>query len=153
LILSHLDVLGSRALRPVYDASSLDWLLEQVAEKRQFGSLQRALVRDVTGAVAGWFLYFLNRGGVGQVVQVAARPDAARLVLQHLFHHAWARGAAALAGRLEPGLVPELAALGCRFRREGPWVLVHSRRPEILLAVQRGDAFLSRLDGEWWLSF
>jgi len=49
--------------------------------------------------------------------------------------------------------VPELAALGCGFGRDGPWVLIHSRRPEILPAVERGDAFLSRLDGEWWLSF
>lgn len=153
LMLAHLDVLGSRALRPTYDSGSLDWLLEQVAEKRQFGTLEQALVRDAAGRVAGWFLYFLNPGGLSQVVQIAARPAAARLVLQHLFHHAWSRGAAALAGRLEPALVPELAALGCGFGRDGPWVLIHSRRPEIMPAVDRGDAFLSRLDGEWWLSF
>ncbi len=153
LMLAHLDVLASRALRPVYDAGSLDWLLEQVAEKRQFGTLEQALVRDAAGEVAGWFLYFLNPGGLSQVVQVAARPTAVRLVLRHLFHHAWARGAVTLAGRLEPALVPELAALGCGFGRDGPWVLVHARRSEILTAVERGDTFLSRLDGEWWLSF
>ena len=153
LMLAHLDVLEGRALRPSYEQGALDWQLEQVAEKRQFGTLERALVRDPAGEAAGWFLYFLNPGGVSQVVQLAARPAAHTLVLQHLFHHAWSRGAAALAGRLEPGLVPELAALGCGFGRDGPWVLIHSRHPEIMLAVERGDAFLSRLDGEWWLSF
>jgi len=153
LMLAHLDVLGCRALRPVYEQGALDWLLDQVAEKRQFGTLERVLVRDVAGSVAGWFLYFLNPGGATQIVQLAARPGAHTLVLQHLFHHAWSRGAAALVGRLEPALVSDLAALGCGFGRDGPWVLLHSRRPDIMPAVERGDAFLSRLDGEWWLSF
>jgi hypothetical protein len=31
--------------------------------------------------------------------------------------------------------------------------LYHSSRPEVAAAIERGDAFLSRLDGEWWLSF
>jgi hypothetical protein len=153
LMLAHLDVLGCRALRPVYEQGALDWLLDQVAEKRQFGTLERALVREPAGRVAGWFLYFLNSGGASQIVQFAARPAAHTLVLQHLFHHAWSRGAAALVGRLEPALVPDLAALGCGFGRDGPWVMIHSHRPEIMPAVERGDAFLSRLDGEWWLSF
>lgn len=153
LMLAHLDVLGGRALRPAYEAGALDWLLEQAAEKRQFGTLERALVRDPSGEVAGWFLYFLNPGGASQVVQLAARPAAQALVLQHLFHHAWSRGAVTVAGRLEPALVPDLATLGCGFRRDGPWVLIHSRRPELMPAVERGDAFLSRLEGEWWLSF
>ena len=153
LMLAHLDVLASRRLRPVYESGSLDWLLEQVAEKRQFGTLERGLVRGGAGDVAGWFLYFLNPGGVSHVVQVAARPTTGRLVLRHLFHHAWARGATAVSGRLDPALVADLAALGCAFQRDGPWVLVHARRPEILQAIERGDGFLSRLDGEWWLSF
>jgi len=153
LMLAHLDVLGCRALRPAYEAGALEWLLEQVAEKRQFGTLERALVRAPSGEVAGWFLYFLNPGGASQVVQLAARPAAQTLVLQHLFHHAWSRGAAAVAGRLEPAFVSDLATLGCGFARDGPWVLIHSRRPELMPAVERGDALLSRLDGEWWLSF
>jgi hypothetical protein len=74
-------------------------------------------------------------------------------VLGHLFHHAWRRGAAGIAGRLEPSLLPGLVAAGCGLRREGPWMLIRSRRPEIARAVERGDAFLSRLEGEWWLSF
>jgi len=30
---------------------------------------------------------------------------------------------------------------------------MHSPRTDIALAVQDGDAFLSRLDGEWWVNF
>jgi hypothetical protein len=32
-------------------------------------------------------------------------------------------------------------------------VLAQSRNPAILQAVQLGDAFLSRLEGEWWARF
>jgi hypothetical protein len=30
-------------------------------------------------------------------------------------------------------------------------VLIHSRETELLRAVQQGRAFLSRLEGEWWM--
>jgi hypothetical protein len=31
--------------------------------------------------------------------------------------------------------------------------MAHSRDPEILQAVERGDVFLSKLDGEWCTSY
>jgi len=37
------------------------------------------------------------------------------------------------------------------FSTNGPPVLIHSRQPELLRAVQQGRAFLSRLEGEWWM--
>jgi hypothetical protein len=39
------------------------------------------------------------------------------------------------------------------FHGRGSPVLVHSRRRELVDAVRCGDAFLTRLDGEWWMSF
>ena len=62
-------------------------------------------------------------------------------------------GATAVEGRLEPAYLPDLGGVGCRFSREGPWMLVHSRRPELQAAVLSGQAFVSRLDSEWWLNF
>jgi hypothetical protein len=35
----------------------------------------------------------------------------------------------------------------------GPWVLVHARDPEFVRAFEHGDAFFSRLEGEWCLRF
>jgi hypothetical protein len=32
-------------------------------------------------------------------------------------------------------------------------MLVHSRRAELREVIQRGDAFLTRLDGEWFMRF
>lgn len=146
-------LVGPRALRPLYEDGSLGWLLEQAADKRQFGELRQRLVRGPRGEVAGWFLYYCDDGGVGQVLQVAAARSGQALVLRHLFYDAWRGGLAAVAGRVEPALAAELGAQRCRFERTGPWMLIHSQRTEIMHAIVCGAAFVSRLEGEWWLSF
>lgn len=146
-------VLNHVSLRPDYDMGELRWLLGELAEKRELGALDGATVRTPGGDVAGWYLFLSNPGGVGQVVQMAARAGEGGVVLDQLFHHAWQRGLVAIAGRLEPTFTEELHARRCAFTRDGPWVLVHARRPDVLNALERGDAFFSRLDGEWWMSF
>src|SRR5205823_6310891 len=147
------EITAGRALEPGYDAVGLDWLLQRAAEKTSLGLLERLRVRDPRGEPAGWFLYYLNPGGVCQVLQVAPRPGAERLVLEHLWYQAWRGGAVALEGRVEPALLPALADQGCRLARRGAWMLCASRHPDVELAIQRGDAFLSRLEGEWWVNF
>ncbi len=147
------ELLRSFALRPDYHDESLAWLLGQAAEKHQYGELVGGLVRQSDGAVAGWFLHYVEPGRTSQVLQLAGRPSGRALVLAHLLEDARRRGAIALAGRLEPAWLLELAAQGCTLRDDGPWVLYAARRPELADAIERGDAFLSRLDGEWWLSF
>jgi hypothetical protein len=62
-------------------------------------------------------------------------------------------GAAAVRGRLDPRHVDALSARHCWFRREGAGVLLHSRRADVSDAFRRGDAALSRLEGEWCLRF
>jgi len=84
---------------------------------------------------------------------VAARRSAEKTVLRFLFWDAWRNGAWALAGRVEPWLVDALAARTGPSSAAHQWTLLHSPRPEILHAIERGDALLSHLDGEWWLSF
>ncbi len=145
-------LLQEYALRPRYEDGSLPWLLAQVAEKRQFGTLEGALVCD-GDVVAGWFLYCLASSGSAEVVQLVARaPDRERL-LAHLSHHAWRRGAHTLNGRLSPDWLPALAAGRCGLRADAPCVVFGSTRLDVLRAMERGDVFLSRADGEWWLSF
>jgi hypothetical protein len=72
-------------------------------------------------------------------------------VLQRLLADAWRHGAAAVRGRLDPRYVQELSRRHCWLRREESWTLVHSRHPDIMAAIHQGNAFLSRLEGEWWL--
>jgi hypothetical protein len=108
------------------------------------------------GALAGWHLWFLRPGGPGgrvaEAVQVGATEEAALDVVDHLLADARRRGAVAVAGRLEPALMPALSERLSLFHRgRGPsWLLAHSRDERILRAVHVGDAFLTRLEGEWW---
>ena len=151
-LLAALQATGRRlALVPYYDLPTLEWLLAQAAAKRRHGELQARLLTDVQG-VAGWFLYYLN-GGTSKVLQVEARAGAEDAVLTHLFHHASARGAAALEGRMEPRLARTLSAANAMFIGGEPFALVHSRNPVLLAALDRGDALFSRLEGEWWMRF
>jgi hypothetical protein len=137
-------------LRPDYDRGFLDWLLPELEAMTDRGRLVRRLVRSGDGAPAGWYLYYLRPGDLSQVLQVAAAPANAGLVLDELFAHARAEGAAALAGRLEPHLSTPLRARRCLFR-PSEWALIHTDNTGVLSAIGFGEALLTRLDGEWWM--
>jgi hypothetical protein len=140
------------ALSPRYDLASLDWLLGQARAKRRHGEMQARALRQPGGGVAGWFLYYLN-GTMSRVLQIHAYDGAERAVLDHLFQHAWRRGAAAMEGRMEPRLASVLGQRHCLFHSTSAFALIHSRDAELLAALARGDAFFTRLEGEWWLRF
>ena len=147
------DILKGSALQPAYDAHSLAWLLRQSELKARHGKLRSRLVRDRASGFLGWYLYYLQPGGASEVLQAAAREGAFDRVLQRLFADGWHGGATAVRGRLDPRFVQELSDRHCWFRREGTWMLAHSRHPEVMNALHRGEAFISRLEGEWWLRF
>jgi hypothetical protein len=150
-MLAHLpEVLNGTALQPRYDARALAWLLDQAALNTRLGRLRARSVFD-GGRLIGWYLYYLRAGGVSEVVQLAARQDSFDRVLQRLLADAWRLGAAAVHGRLDPRFAHELSQRHCWLRMEGPWILVHSRNADMLAAIRQGDAFLSRLEGEWWM--
>src|SRR5262249_38767483 len=143
----------TRALQPVYDDYSLPWLLKHAEQMDYYGSLKKMLVRDQCGDVIGWYLYYLNPGRTSTVLQIAARKNTFNEILDHLFDHARRHGAAFIVGRLEPQYIQELSDKYCFFNRFGSWTLIHSNNPELLHVIQRGDAFLTGLEGEWCLLF
>jgi hypothetical protein len=147
------EAAAGRALRPHYDERSLKWLLDVLADKRGCGEFHKTGLRDATGRLVGWYLAHLVAGGTGEVLQVGARQGALASVLDHLFHHAWRRNVVVLYGRVEPAWLGQFSARGCVFHHRGHWMLVHSGVPGVLDAIQRGDAFLTRLEGEWCLRF
>jgi hypothetical protein len=143
----------NRFFRPGYDARSLDWLLEYLARRTTRGSLRKVLVR-LRQEVLGWYLYYRNPGGISEVVQIGAKSQSAAIqVLKHLFEDARAERAVAVSGQLDPFLMPALSEEPCLLQRgrQGTWLLVHSRDDRILRSLQMGDAFFSRLEGEWWI--
>ena len=153
-MMAHLpDVMDDIALQPAYDARSLAWLLEQTARKTRYGRLRARAVRDGERRLIGWYLYHVQAGGVSEVVQIAASHGCFDRVLQRLLADAWRHGAVALRGRLDPRYARELTDRHCWLRRDGNWTLAHSRHADIMAALQQGNAFLSRLEGEWWLRF
>src|SRR2546430_15054272 len=106
--------------------------------------------RCPTGKVVGWFVYFLHASGTSEVIQVAARRSAERVVLRFLLWDAWRQGAWSLAGRVEPWLVDALGGANWAIlRRLHQWTLLPSPRPAILRPIEPGHALLPHLDGAW----
>ena len=153
-MLAHFpEVLHGNTLQPFYDARSLAWLLDQVGRKTIYGALRARAVLDRRRQLVGWYLHYVRPGGVSEVVQLAARNGSFDPVLQHLLADAWRHGAAAVRGRLDPRYLHEFSARHCWLRQEDSWTLAHSRRADVLAAFDQGRAFVSRLEGEWWLRF
>jgi predicted N-acetyltransferase YhbS len=142
-----------RAIRPVYDADRLEWLLARAGERWSGRRIERQVVRAEGGAVAGWFLYLSAGGGTADLLQAHAAPGRHADVLRHLFRHAHRAGAIAVRGRLDAAFLDDLHAAGVSWERASPGILFHARDPGLLAAALRGDALLSGLDGGWWLDF
>lgn len=147
------ELVGDRTLRSDYDDQVVQWMLGRASRLNGNGQLRKALVRDEAGHVAGWYVYCGHRGKIGEVLQIAAQGRAVPLVLDHLLHDASQQGVVALSGRLDPPFAWELSE---RFfllyrRRFSMWI--HSQQPEVVDTILAGDAFLSRLDGEWCVRY
>jgi hypothetical protein len=158
-LLAYIERFSERCyLRPHYDVASLTWLLEVLAAKRAMGRLEIRVVRKAQAVqkgqdgLLGYFVYFAKPGGVGQVLQVGGRSEAFGEVLRALAAHAKQQGAIALSGRLDPRYLTEISGPSS-FKHTGNWLLVHSRDATIERAIHLGDAFLTRLESEWWLPF
>ena len=151
--LAGLPEFAGGSLRVEYDHRTFEWLLERARRRKADGSLHTAVIRNKEAIIMGWYLYSLDPGGTAEVLQIAAKPWSIDRVLDHLFYRAWRQGAMAVTGRLEPRFLQALSDKDRLFHRRGPWMLVSSKRPEVVRAFQIGDAFFSRFDGEWCLGF
>jgi hypothetical protein len=149
-LIEHLPLIHQRTrVIPEYSVAFLRWLFAEMAFVRTRGTLVRRLVRD-QDRVLGWYVTYMTPNGVGQVMQIAGADRDLGAVIDHLFHHAWRSGTLALEGRLEPTLYEPLSGRRCLLRY-GSRVLTHCRQPKLLEAVMLGQAFLTRMDGEWWM--
>jgi hypothetical protein len=143
----------AKLLRPYYDGRSLEWVLARAQRLRPGTELVKRVLRTDAGNVAGWYIYAAACGGVGDVLQLHANPGFETQVLDNLFENARARRVAVLSGRMEPGMIQAFADRHCLVECGPEWVLVRSSRPELLEALWKGEALLSKLEGEWCLRF
>ncbi len=132
---------------------ALAWRLARVSGFAQRGPLRKTLVRDARGDALGWYVAYFPRGGTGEVLQVIAKPATAPAVLARLIHDAGRAGVVALSGRVDGALIQAYSDAYCIFSMRGPWTMVHSRDKSIVDRFHRGDAVLSRLEGEWCARF
>jgi hypothetical protein len=142
----------SYQLTPDYDAAYLAWLWAEMGAISSQGELQTATVME-GGRALGWYVYYLQPGGISRVMHLAAAKNRMEQVLDHLFAQAQAGGSAALLGRLEPRLRRPLAERRCLYSDAGSLLMLHSRDPALSHAILAGQALLSRLEGEnwyWW---
>ncbi len=139
-------------LRPEYSTEAIEWLFERAGRVGSPAGLRTALLRDAQGRIAGWYVYHVQPGAIAELLQFFAKPEFGVSVRDHLFDHARRNGALALAGQMEPALFPLLRGKHILWR-PGPWVLIHSRYPEVIDCFRRGETFFSRLDGEWCCHF
>jgi hypothetical protein len=144
---------GSYSLWPEYDAPSLKWLLSFMERMKGHGEdLSRVALRDDSGKVVGWYIYYRTPGRFAEVAQIGGARQHIKSILDHLFHDAWRHGAIALHGVVDRRLMDDFSEKYCFFTCRGGWTLAHSRKPELLALLDSGDALLSRLDGEWCLA-
>jgi hypothetical protein len=139
------------ALWPQYDVPSLQWLLGFMNHMPARGQLRQVLVRDGKQKILGWYIYYVKPGAVGEVVQIGSAAKSTKDVLDHLFYDATEQGVIALHGVVDSRRMADFSDKNCFFTCRGGWALAHSRKPELLETLERGEAFLSRLDGEWCL--
>jgi hypothetical protein len=134
-----------------YDLPSLQWLVSFMERRPARGALRKVVVRNSNQKIVGWYIYYVKRGAVAEVVQIGGEQKLTKDILGHLFYDAWKHGAVALHGMVDIRRMADFSDQGCFFTCRGGWTIARSGKPEVLEAMERGDAFLSRLDGEWAL--
>jgi len=140
-------------LHPAYESHSLNRILTVLESRSEHGPLRNGIVRNSSGCVTGWFIYHAKRHGLGEVLQIGAVPNSYELVLDQLFFDARQQGVVALSGRMQPEFMDNLREKHCLFHHRGYWTLIHSRNSDALHAIHSGNAFLTRLEGEWPMRF
>lgn len=146
-------ILGSSRLRPSYGEAQVSWQFEEMAKIASQGEFRARLVRTDQGAPVGWFVYYLNRGGVSRVYNIEARAPHMGGILETLFLEADRDGAGALIGRMEPRLRSDLRRLGTLVYNGGSLLMAHSRDGTLVDDAELGRLAFSRLQGEnwyWW---
>ncbi len=153
-VIQLLDAINRNAVRcsfkPDYSLQSLTWLINKAEEKNEYGPLRKMAVYSLQKKLIGWYLYYPNKNNLGHVLQIGAEIQTIDLVLTHLFKDALEHGSLALAGRIEPKFIQDFSSHHCIFMHRNSSLVVNSKDQEIINALHRGDAFFTRLEGEWW---
>lgn len=142
--------LAVHPLRPDWSAAELRTLLNDGAQKSEYGPLTARLVIAPNGKPAGLFLYHLRPRRTAHILQLLAAKGREGIVIDRAIAHATSAGAVAIRGRAQPWLLDAL------IERRAVLVpdmatIVYSRDAEVLNAFHEGTAFFTGLAGENWM--
>ena len=113
------------------------------------GPIHRRIVYDRNGAPVGCYLYHGQRGGIGRVLQLLARPEAVGIALDSLLRHAAELGCVGVRGRTEFDTLDPLIVRGCVLFHVSA-MMVHARDKSLLAEVRNARSMLTGLAGESW---
>jgi hypothetical protein len=144
---------GERRLRPDWTPERLEWLLDRASRRTGNGPLQAKAAVDAEGRTLGQWLVYAEPGSIASVLQVFARPDHERTVLEALIRDLDDSDCLAVRGTTEPCLMEALYTVpGVIFHHKGATAL-RSRHPEVIAAARAGDLSIGGLTGESWTRF
>lgn len=140
-----IDEHGGDSIKPVYTAETLERLL--APPRGLEGRIVAREVKNPDGHTLGSFVFYLD--GDAELVHMGAALGAGDRVFRAAVQHATERGAGAMTGRILPPLMRDMSRAGARFYTDS-WLILHTRRPDIVAAFHAGDVFFNALDGEVW---
>jgi hypothetical protein len=143
------------SLKPVYTQPSFDWLMKQAnSQAGAYGPLRMLTVHDAKGSRVAWYVHHAKPRGISYVLQIGfRRRDQFSNTLLALFRDAWDAGCSVVKGQMIPQFLTTLTEQHCVFRHPTASFLFHSTDPQLVSVVERGEAAITRLDGEWWMRF
>lgn len=143
-------LVDDRRLKPDWQGEELGWLLEQASLRTGNGPMRIRAALDGDGETLGFWLIWAEAGGIAAVLQVFARPDRQRRVIEAMIRDAEDLGCVAVRGTTEPRSMEALYAIpGILFHHKGATNL-RARDPAIMAAVAAGDVAIGGLTGESW---
>ncbi len=151
LLLCITDFSSRSHLHPEYNETDIQWLWNFLSSNVLRGQLQGFEVCNERGDRIGVCLYYLNAKKAMEVMLLRAREDSADMVFNQLLDRALDLGVINVEGRIEPRFLQSISDNNCLFKRRS-WAFVQGRDDEVLNAINRGDAMLSAMDAELWLS-
>jgi hypothetical protein len=147
---AHFQVLTQRfAFRPDWEGEALTWRLSHAARRNSHGPFIRRVVFARGNRPIGAYLFNARSGGVAHVLDLVAAPSAHATVLNDLLVQAQSLGAIAVRGRSQPEFTEALVHHNSFFTRRLS-TLVNARDPDVLAAVQSGNAMITGLAGDTW---
>lgn len=143
------DLLSRDAVVPIWPEDTLNRVITEAMDKPPFGQPHLCAVVTRTGKAIGGFLFHFAGEGPARMVDILHAPGQAGPVLDALFAHANALGAASVQGRTTPALFDALLSRRTLFFHDSASV-IDTGNPELLTAFQEGRAPFNGLVGERW---